>query len=476
MLRDSAIYILSRVLPSGLGFVTGMALTWLLTPDVYGIYGLGLTVVILSSGVFFDWLGLSFMRFYQANTASATFMPTVAQIFLLLCLASGLVAALACGIGWALGLVPQEYGLLVAISLPGCWIYSWFELSARVQVARFRATRYFWMNLTRNLLILSLGVAAAWAWHGAFPVLATSFLSMLIAALAFSAKGWSFRPAAFDPAMGQRLVKFGWPLAVICALSGVSFAIDRFLLKELIGNEAVGFYTVAYQLAQTSLVTIGAGIGSATYSLAVRAVESGDTAVATRQLSRNSSLLLALLLPASIGVAMVAPTLVPLFVDPAYVAPVASLVAWMGFAAFFYGFRANYVDHAFQLGHSNHGLLAVMVSIAVVNLALDVVLIPRMGVTGAGAASLAASAVGLVHGWLAARRVMRMPIAIADAVKILVAAGAMALFLLPFYGRSGIMALLIEIAGGALVYGALLLALDAMNLRGLVRQKLAARL
>lgn len=472
MLRDSAIYILSRVLPSGLGFVTGMALTWLLTPNVYGVYGLGLTVVILSSGVFFDWLGLSFMRFYQANTANPTFMPTVAQIFLLLCFSSGLVAAIAC----VTGLVPHEYVLLVALSLPGCWIYSWFELSARVQVARFRPTRYFWMNLTRNLLILLLGIGAAWAWHSAYPVLATSFLSMLIAALAFSAKGWSFRPGAFDRAMGERLVQFGWPLAVICALSGASYAIDRMLLEAMVGSDAVGFYTVAYQLAQTSLVTIGAGIGSATYSLAVRAVEGGDAEAVTRQLSRNASLLLGLLLPASVGVAMVAPTLVRLFVDPAYVAPVASLVAWMGFAAFFYGFRANYVDHAFQLGHSNHGLLAVMVSIAVVNLVLDVVLIPRMGVTGAAAASLAASAVGLAHGWLAARRVMRMPIAFRDALKILTAAGAMALFLWPFYGRSGILALLIEIGGGALVYGAVLLGLDAMNLRGVVRQKLAQRL
>jgi len=88
MLRDSAIYILSRVVPSGLGFVTGMALTWLLTPEVFGLYGLGLTIIVLVAGIFFDWHGLSFMRFFQSNEEDPRFMPTVVQTFLLLCLAS----------------------------------------------------------------------------------------------------------------------------------------------------------------------------------------------------------------------------------------------------------------------------------------------------------------------------------------------------------------------------------------------------
>src|SRR3569623_2427198 len=88
MFRDSAIYILSRVVPSALGFVTGMSLTWLLTPQVFGLYGLGMTVVVLVSGIFFEWHGMSFMRFFQANAEAPRFMPTVVQLFLLLCLAS----------------------------------------------------------------------------------------------------------------------------------------------------------------------------------------------------------------------------------------------------------------------------------------------------------------------------------------------------------------------------------------------------
>ncbi|WP_395021395.1 lipopolysaccharide biosynthesis protein [Dongia sp.] len=474
MLRDSAIYILSRVVPSGLGFVTGMALTWLLTPHAFGLYGLGLTIVVLVAGIFFDWHGLSFMRFFQANAEDPRFMPTVVQTFLLLCLASLVIVPPVLLVGAAIfGAPDREYEWLIAISLPGCWAYAWFELAARVQVARFNPTRYFWMNLIRNILILAFGLGVAWAWHSAYPVLASSFLAMLVAGLLFRIPHLSLLPKRFDMEMARRLFVFGWAMALVRALGAASFAADRFLLEFMIGTDAVGFYTAAYQLAQTTIITIGAGIGSATYSLAVRAVESGDAAAVDRQLSRNSTLLLALLLPASVGAAMVSPTLAKLFVGPEYVGPVASMTAWMALAAFFFGFRANYLDHAFQLGHKTHRLLAVVALTAAVNLLLEILLIPGFGAVGVAIANLIAGAIGLMAAAWAARSVMAMPIAWRDAAKIAVAVLAMALFLWPFYGRDDLLSLVLAVIGGGAVYGAVLLALDAMNLRGVVKRRLA---
>jgi O-antigen/teichoic acid export membrane protein len=283
----------------------------------------------------------------------------------------------------------------------------------------------------------------------------------------------SLRPRQFDMEMARRLFVFGWAMALVRALGAASFALDRFLLETLIGTDAVGFYTAAYQLAQTSIVTIGAGIGSATYSLAVRAVESGDLSAVNRQLSRNSTLLLALLMPASIGAAMVSPTLAKLFVGPDYVGPVASLTAWMALAAFFTGFRANYLDHAFQLGHKTHGLLVVVMVTAAVNLVLDIVLIPRFGAVGVAIANLISGATGMFFAAWAARAVMPMPVAWRDAVKIGGAVVAMAIFLWPFHGRGDWPALVAAIIGGAAVYGVALLALNAMDLRSIVKRRLA---
>jgi O-antigen/teichoic acid export membrane protein len=474
MLRDSAIYILSRVIPSGLGFITGMALTWLLTPQAFGLYGLGLTIVVLVSGVFFDWHALSFMRFFQANAEDPRFMPTVVQMFLLLCLASVVIVPPVLLVAAAIFDAPDnDYGWLIAVALPGCWAYAWFELAARVQVARFRPMRYFWMNLIRNLLILVFGLASAWAWHSAYPVLASAFLAMLVAGLVFRIPHLSLLPRLFDKVMARRLFVFGWAMALVQTIGTLSFAADRFMLDFMIGTDAVGFYTAAYQLAQATIATIGAGIGTATYSLAVRAVESGDPAAVTRQLSRNSTLLLALLLPASVGAAMVSPTLAKLFVGPDYVGPVASMTAWMALAAFFYGYRVNYLDHAFQLSHQTHRLLAVVAITDVTSILLNLVLIPQFGAVGVAMANLISGAVGLAVAVWAARSVMAMPIAWRDAAKTAIAVLAMALFLWPFYGRDDLWSLFAAVIGGGAVYGAVLLALDAMELRGVVKRRLA---
>src|SRR3954462_741518 len=143
MLRESLVYILSRAVPSGLAFVTGMVLTWLLTPADYGIYGLGMALIMLIAAVFFDWHSLSFMRFYQAEVARRAFMPTILQIFLLLSFGSLVLA----GIAYAGGTLTSDYRALLWICLPGCWCYAWFELAVRMQIARFRPGNYFWMNM-----------------------------------------------------------------------------------------------------------------------------------------------------------------------------------------------------------------------------------------------------------------------------------------------------------------------------------------
>jgi O-antigen/teichoic acid export membrane protein len=295
---------------------------------------------------------------------------------------------------------------------------------------------------------------------------------MLVAGLVFRIPHLSLLPRRFDMALARRLFVFGWAMALIRAIGGVSFAADRFLLEFMIGTDAVGFYTAAYQLAQMTIITIGTGIGFATYSLAVRAVESGDAAALTRQLSRNSTLLLALLLPASVGTAMVSPTLAKLFVGPEYVASVASMTAWMALGAFFFGFRANYLDHAFQLGHKTHRLLAVVAGTAVVNLLLEILLISHFGAVGVPIANLIAGAIGLAAAAWAARAVMAMPIAWRDTTKTVIAVLAMALFLWPFYGRADLLSLIAAVIGGAAVYGAVLLALNAMDLRDLVKRRL----
>jgi len=412
-------------------------------------------------------------------------MPTILQSFLLLCGASIAAAALA----YASGMLPADYRLLLWICVPGCWCYAWFELAARMEVARFQPMHYFWMNLVRNSAILVLCIVLAWVTRSPLFVLAGSFLAMLGAALMYRRHGFSLKPGLFDRGIVARLWVFGWPVGIVQILAAFSFAADRFLLDTLSDTASVGFYTVAYALTRTTISTLGAGIDSAIYSRAVKVADTNDREALRVQLSKSCALLLAVLVPATVGVAMVAPALARLCVAPEYVEPVSGLIAWMAIGAFVLNFRANYVDHGFHFGKTTTRLTFVVAATTITNIAADLILIPRYGALGAAQAGIMAGVVGLVYGTLAARSLVVLPFPMAEIAKILTSALAMAVFLWPLGGVTelvmahyekpwsivlGVGALLFQVGGGAAVFGICAIGLNVLNLRKVAAARLAA--
>jgi O-antigen/teichoic acid export membrane protein len=312
---------------------------------------------------------------------------------------------------------------------------------------------------------------------------------MLVAGLLYLHPGFSLSPGLFDRDIAARLWAFGWPIAIGRIIGSFSFAADRFLLDRLSDKASVGFYTVAYSLAQMTIATIATGVDSAVYSRAVKIADRNDPEALRVQLSKSCTLMLAVTLPASVGVAMVAPALARLAVAPDYVEPVSSLIVWMSAAAFLLNFRANYIDHGFHLGNTTGRLTVVITLMAIVNIAGDLLLIPRYGAIGAAQASIIAGIVAMIQGIIAARGSIVLPFPKREIAKVVLATLAMGAFLWPFRDATtqilqhharleGILlsigVLLVEVVGGAAVFGLVALGLNVMNLRPLVLARLRA--
>ena len=131
---------------------------------------------------------------------------------------------------------------------------------------------------------------------------------------------------------------------------------------------------------------VGAGIGSATYSLAVRAVESGDIVQADRQLRQNIVYLMGILLPSAAGLSLIEPHLAAVLMKPDYHEAIARTTPWLAASGTMLCLRAHYVDHAFHLGNRTWLLSRVMVISTVINLLLNYLLIPPFGYVGAAMA------------------------------------------------------------------------------------------
>jgi O-antigen/teichoic acid export membrane protein len=463
LLRDGAIYILAKLVPSALGFATTIGLTWVLSPDAYGVYGFGLAVVGLGSNALFDWHALSFMRWYQSRGHEPRFMTTMLVIFAVICALSAVVGGLAMLTGALRGLGTEAWILIL-----GTWAYAWFEFTARIQVANFRPVRYLIMNLVRNALVLSSGLLTAYIFGAPELVLGSAFLSMVVAASIYVTDGSIRLGRGFDPALARMMIAYGAPIGLTTICSGLTMSANRLLLAALADMRSIAYLTAAAALVQTSIGMIGAGIGSATYSIAVRAAESGDPAEVRRQLKQNFVYLAGILLPAAMGLGLVAPQLARVLLRSDYQAAVIETTPWLAVSAVLVGIRAHYVDHAFQLGRRTWLLAQVMVTSAVVNLILNFLLIPTWSYLGAAVAMTIAVGIALVHAVVLSRRVFPLPCPIQEIVRISLATLTMAIAieLMPIW--PGIVGLAARVGAGLMAYGASAVALNLLGLRELL--------
>ena len=460
LIRNSLLYMLARLLPGIFGMATTAMLTRLLDVASYGIYGLALVIMTFVSTMGFDWLGVSFLRFYDGKEGSERTIATFVHIYIGLLALSGLLTLLA----WAFGAFSGAQAPIYALGILLAWSYSWFELSARLETAGLRPFRYLAMNMGRAAMILLGAVGAAWLTHNPVWTAVGTGVGMFGGALLGTMRSHSLSPRLFDRALARRVLAFGIPLAASLTMSGLISSGTRALVQALNSSEALGLYTAAFILVQNTLMVMAGGIASASYPLAVRAVESGDAGRARRQLLANGSLLLAVMAPGCLGMALTADGVAHTLVGHKFAPMVAALTPWMAAAAFFGTLRAHYLDHGFQLGRRPGLQVWVTAVAASVALGLSAFLIPRYGPVGAAMGVTAGMAVSCVHAVIASRFAYPVPLPVATGARVLAACVFMA-FIVRAVPGSGVLALVIQVGLGALAYGAAAFAFNVIDLR-----------
>ena len=458
LIRHSALYIGAKLLPGALGMLTTALLTRILPPDQYGIYGVALVITSFGATLGFEWLGLAYLRLAAAPGDAGRAGVTFGRLFAVLLAAAAFLGAI------SLALLPPTDRPIVLAGFLMMASYAWFEFRARLPVAALRPGVYLRMNLSRGALILVAACAAAWLTRNpVWTAIATA--AATLAASFGSRSDATQRGGAFDRTLALASLRFGLPLAASLALNSATGSLTRALVGGLGSVTALGLYTAAFVLVQNTLVVLSSGVAAAGFSLAVRALESGDAAAARRQLSDNGALLLAVLAPASLGMGLCADSIAATLVGPQFRDTVATLTPWLAAAALLTGFRAHYLDHAFQLGHAIGQQVWVTATAATVTLGLDAILIPRDGPRGAAIAVLVGAAASVLHAAIAGRAAFAIPLPLAQAARIVASCTVMAVCVLAI-PASFPAALAAKIAVGTCSYAVAAIGFDVIGSRG----------
>lgn len=459
--RHSGVYLLARGLPGIVAFLAIPTFSHLLDPAQYGNYALVAATVALLNAMLFQWLRLALVRYLPAYRDNpATFKSTLLTVQYLLIAGLGVIAAGICAVP-----ASKDYRTIVI----GCWVLlaigAQFELVCEHARARLEPWQYMGMQLIRSFIFITLGaglVRFGLGWWGPLAGVAVGMLLPVVYALH---RDWRGLQLAVDRKAFLLVCQYGLPLSLTVALAIVISTSDRFLIAWILGKDAAGLYSVAVDFTSQTITVLMMVIYLAVFPLAVRAWEEHGREAAQEQMRHNASLLLAVGLPAMAGMTVLAPGIAQCFLGKSFQSAASHVLPLVALGTFLSGLKACHFDTAFQFVNRTIIQVWIVLAAAVVNIALNLVAIRHFGINGAACASVLAYVLAIVLTAVVGRRYFELPMPSRPLLQTLAAAGAMALALYPFRTHVSRAALVVQIAAGMGVYGAVLFALDFQRVR-----------
>ncbi len=464
-LHDTVRYVPSVIAPSLLGFALVPILTRLLTPEQYGAFALVSAAVAGVGAITNGWLTSSVLRMYPGAREQG-----YARRFLLIVASDGAISVLVSGlllIGLTAvirlsGSVQTRPVAIVAMVIVATALVG--DASCSILRSRLRASAYSLSMTVRAFGRLAgcaigayvaddrlLGALVGWAVGAALTSLVPAALATESGhpeSAADAAESYRFRT------LSRRLLAYGIPLSAGLVLQIVLSDVDRFLLQVLAGTREVGIYAAAYQLA-SGCVGVAVSIPVlAALPLLMRTWDSTDGRERTRALMPRLIQQYALLtLPATVAIAILGRQLLLLVTSQAYVSGAPTMIP-VALGVLFQGL-GQYTTAGLLLVRRTQSLLVLLVVAVLVNTGVNLVLIPRLGMLGAGIATAIAYLVFAAGGWLATRKIVPLEWPVRSLLRIMVATAVMSvdlLLTLHLLQRGTAALVLVGIVSGFLVY------------------------
>jgi O-antigen/teichoic acid export membrane protein len=406
IVRHSLIYVGSRGFAAGLNMASVAVFTRLAPVESYGTYLYVVSWALVLYGATCQWPKFAFFALYDEARAPAQ-VGTVVRILGGTLLLAGFGSVLAV----ALGLVSAATATAILALAFGTTL---FEGATEIARTRLQAGAVAASVMSRAVLILGLGSLAlhlsADPLHLAFAVAAAN----AVAALPAAATTAPMMPGRGSRAEALRLFAYGWPLVLSFGTAALAQSLDRLIIAKTVGPAGLGAYGALADFLRQSFIVFGEAIALSLISIAKREARAGDMSGALGVLSDAAR---AMTLIAAFGAVFFLAfddVVVTILLGPDYRAEARQLAPVLILASILMMFRAYYFGQVIYFTRSSRLEAAAAFATLVAVAALSLLLIPRLGATGAAlafAGGQSAACLVLVFGTGRAGTTMPLPLA-----------------------------------------------------------------
>lgn len=286
------------------------------------------------------------------------------------------------------------------------------------------------LQLLNQILTVVAGLVLLWFGLGYYALLLTGFVTMPAQILLTI---WTVRrhhlgppPWNIHPGDWRRFIVASLPFGLTSLALTFNFNVDTVIIGLFHSDGQVGFYNAAYRLIFNGIGVVGGFLTVMTPSLAREFVH--DSERVRRWVTISLHWMLLFSLPAATGLAMLAPRVIGLLYGPGFAAsaPVLAILAWDIPLLLLNAFFGN-VTAAVGL---ERPAARIYLGSAVVNLVLNLALIPTFGILAAAWVTIATDSISALIFIVLLRRQMAIHGVLAKVPKIGVATGLMVAFML----------------------------------------------
>ena len=250
--------------------------------------------------------------------------------------------------------------------------------------------RYLGLSLVLLTLFVISRSLLAFYWA----TVATEALAIVLLATVFFRREGGLRidRRDFSRPLYRELLGFGIPMMIGYEMSGIILAVgDRYVIHGAIGATALGLYSAAYNLCTYVQSTFVASVGQAVMPLYIQMWDQKGPDETAAFVARSLRTYILFGAPVIAGLASVGSQLLPSLASEKY-ASAAGILPWVIAGMVLEGANAMVAAGLF-IHRKTKQIGGVVFSSAVLNLLLNLVLVPRIGIMGAAIATLVSYAV-----------------------------------------------------------------------------------
>ena len=459
-------------------FGTIAILTRLLEPEQFGIYAVAMITMQFFHMALFTWMEAAMVRF-QARAERENDVANHLKTLYRLAFFTGIVGFTLTTLVLYLSSLDDRLVFVLVFALSATCLHIIFSLGMEAHKAAHRIKRYSVAYSSKVFISFSLGILFIFITplQASAPFLGIICGLIIVGGIDFLFMRRQMRGGQFQSKKAKSYFVYGAPLCIGLLLSYALNSADVYLIAAIMGSASAGEYSAGYNLAARSLEILFVWVSMAVTPVAITAMEQHGTEQSREILKGYGATLLWLVVPAAVGIALVSKDAGFILGEGVRDGAI-SVVPWIAFAGLISGYMTYYIHRAFMLSGQTHKFVWALVLPVILNLGLNLVLIPKMGLIGAVWSTIAAYLLAIILATILARQDFPLPLPIRAAAEIFACSAAMAgaVMLLPLDGFTpGFLTLTIKASVGTMVYLISCLIINASDCRrviGDIREKL----